>query len=201
MQVLDQAVAAIQARAGKGRVDGAQVAARLRAIATCGEQAAGLWQAYLDKPGAPGDKYAMVTWIGPERAKQLHELSLKAHELVKEVCAAAGDQARFLVLDESPIVLAYQMLKDGETGLDVAKAALARQQAGVAHLRALADKVAAIKAAGGAKPAARKAAGKKPAAKRASPKSAKKAAPKKKPAAKKKAGKKGAKKKAGKKRR
>jgi len=199
MQVLDQAVAAIQARAGKGRVDGAQVAAKLRAIATCGEQAAALWQAYLDKPGAPGDKYAMVTWVGPERAKQLHELSLKAHELGKDVCAAAGDQARFLVLDESPIVLAYQMLKDGETGLDVAKAALARQQAGVRHLRELADKIAAIKATGAAKPAVKKAAGKKPAAKKVATKAAKKAAPKKKPAARKPAAKKTSKKKAAKK--
>lgn len=195
MQVLDQAVAAMQAQAGKRRVDGAQVAARLKALAACGEEAARLWQGYLDKPGAPGDKYAMVTWIGPERAKQLHELSLKAHELVKEVCAAAGDQARFLVLDESPIVLAYQMLKDGETGMDVARAALARQQAVIAQVRALADKAAAIKTTGAAKPA-----GKKPAAKKASPKAAKKPAPKKKPAAKKSA-KKPAKKKAGKKRR
>jgi len=199
MQVLDQAVAAIQARAGKGRVDGAQVAAKLRAIATCGEQAAGLWQAYLEKPGAPGDKYAMVTWVGPERAKQLHELSLKAHELEKDVCAAAGDQARFLVLDESPIVLAYQMLKDGETGLDVAKAALARQQAGVRHLRELADKVAAIKATGAAKPAVKKAAGKKPAARKVAAKAAKKTAPKKKPAARKPAAKKTGNKKAAKK--
>ena len=205
MQVLDQAVAAIQTRAGKGRVDGAQVAARLKAIAACGEEAARLWQGYLDKPGAPGDKYAMVTWVGAERAKQLHELSLKAHELVKEVCAAAGDQARFLVLDESPIVLAYQMLKDGETGMDVAKAALARQQAVIARVRALADKVAAIKATGVAKPAGKKPAGKKPAAKKAAPKAAKKPAPKKKAPAKKPAAKKSAKKpatkKAGKKRR
>lgn len=201
MQVLDQAVAAIQARAGKARVDGAQIAAKLKAIAACGDEAANLWQAYLDKPGAPGDKYAMVTWIGAERSKQLFELSLKAHELVKDVCAAAGDQARFLVLDESPIVLAFQMLKDGESGLDVAKAALARQQAGVRHLRELADKVAAIKSAGAAKPAAAR----KP-AKKAAPKVAKKPAPKKKssaskPVVKKAGKKKTAKKKTGKKRR
>jgi hypothetical protein len=201
MQVLDQAVAAIQARGGKGRVDGAQVAARLRALAACGEEAVLLWKGYLDKPGAPGDKYAMVTWVGPERAKQLHELSLKAQELVKEVCAATGDQARFLVLDESPIVLAYQMIHEGETAVDIAKAALARQQAVVTHVRDLAAKVAAIKPTGAAKPAGKKPAGKKPAAKKAVRKAAKKPAPKKKSAVKKKAAKKSAKKKASKKRR
>jgi hypothetical protein len=204
MQVLDQAVAAIQARAGKGRVDGAQVAAKLRAIADCGEQAAGLWQAYLDNPGAPGDRFAMVTWVGAERAKQLYELSLKAHGLMKDVCAAAGDQARLLVLEESPVVLAYQMLNEGETGLDVAKAALSAQQAGVRHIRELAAKVATIKTTGGARPAAKKSGGKKPAAKKAAPKAApkaaKKKASKKKPAARK-PPKKVAKKKAGKKRR
>jgi hypothetical protein len=198
MQVLDQAVAAIQARAGKGRVDGAQVAARLKALAALGEEATRIWQGYVDRPGTPGDRFAMVTWIGSERARQLYDLSLKARDLVKDVCAAAGDQARFLVLDESPIVLAYQMLKDGETGMDVAKAALARQQAVIAHVRVLADKAAAIKATT-AKPAGKKPAGKKPAAKKIPPK---KTPPKaaKKPAAKKSA-KKPPKKKTGKKRR
>jgi len=86
-----------------------------------------------------------VSWVGAERAKQLYELSLQTHVLVKDVCAAAGNQARFLVLDESPITLAYRGLKEGESGPQAAQVLLAEQQVTNKHLRALADKLRAIK--------------------------------------------------------
>lgn len=204
MQILDQAVAIL--RAGKGRADGAKVAARLEALAALGDKAAAIWQGYLDNPGAPGDKYALVTWVGADRSKKLYDLSLEARELVNEVCAATGPAARFLVLDESPIALAFVGLKEGENGVQLAKAQLAAQQATNKHLRVLADQVRSAKpAAAGKSPApARKAA--KPAPKKAAPKktAAKKAAAKKpagkkatakKPAAKKPAAKKSPKKK------
>jgi hypothetical protein len=50
MQILDQAVEAIQKQGAKGRVQGAPLAAKLEAIAACGDQAARLWQGYLDNP-------------------------------------------------------------------------------------------------------------------------------------------------------
>jgi hypothetical protein len=198
MQILDQAVAIM--RAGKGRADGAKVAAKLEAIAALGEQAAQIWQGYLDRPGAAGDKNALVTWVGAARAKQLYELSLGARVLVNEVCAGAGDQARFLVLDESPIVLAYAGLKEGQTGPQAAQIALAAQQVNNKRLRELADRVRAAKAAPAGKvPAAKAAKPKKAAGKPAGAKkpraAAKKSAPKK---AGKKAAKKVAKKPAGK---
>src|SRR4030065_103487 len=43
MQILDQAVEAIQKQGAKGRVQGAPLAAKLEAIAACGEQGARLW--------------------------------------------------------------------------------------------------------------------------------------------------------------
>ncbi len=181
MQILDLAVEAIRKQGAKVRVNAMQLATKLEAIAACGDQAARLWQGYLDKPGTPGDKYTIVSWIGAERAKQLYELSLQTHALVNDVCAATGDQARFLVLDESPISLAYRGLKEGETGPQAAQALLAEQQATNKHLRTLADKLRAIKPVA-AKPAAAKAA-KKPAVK-------KKTAPGKKAVARKPAGKK-----------
>jgi hypothetical protein len=188
MQILDLAVEAIRKQGTKGRVSGAQLAAKLEAIAACGDQGARIWQGYLDKPGEPGDKYTIVSWVGAERAKQLYELSLQTHVLVKDVCAAAGNQARFLVLDESPIALAYRGLKEGETGPQAAQALLAEQQATNKHLRVLADKLRAIKPVA-AKPAAKavkkpavkkkvvakKTSAKKPAAKKAAKKVAKKA--------------------------
>jgi hypothetical protein len=191
MQILDQAVEAIRKQGAKGRVNGAQLAAKLEAIAACGDQAARIWQGYLDHPGAPGDKYTLVSWIGAERAKQLYEQSLQAHVLVKDVCAAAGEQARFLVLDESPIALAYRGLKEAETGPQAAQAALAAQQSTNKHLRALADTLRAIR------PVAAQAAAKamkKPVAKKAAPETKKKKAAKKKAAVKKSAAKKAVKK-------
>ena len=172
MQILDQAVAVMRKRGA----DGIRVAAQLEAIADCGEQAARLWQAYLANPGAPGDKYTIMSWIGAERAKQLHELSLKAHELVNAVCAAAGSQARFLVLDESPVVLAYRGLKEGETGPQAAQTSIDAQQEHIKHLRSLADQVRNLKP--GAKAAM------KPPAKKKAPQKKKKAIAKK-PAARK----------------
>jgi len=192
MQVLDLAVEAIRKQGAKGRVNGAPLAAKLEAIAACGDQAARIWQGYLDNPGEPGDKYTIVSWVGAERAKQLHELSLQTHVLVKDVCTAVGDQARFLVLDESPITLAYRGLKEGETGPQAAQVLLAEQLATNKHLHALADKLRVIKPVA-AKPAAK--AVKKPAAKKSAPKTAKKkSAPKKKAVARKPAGKKAVKK-------
>jgi hypothetical protein len=192
MQILDQAVEAIRKQGAMGRVHGAELAATLEAIAACGDRAARLWQGYLDNPGAAGDKYTIVSWIGAERAKQLHELSLQAQVLVNDVCAAAGEQARFLVLDESPIALAYRGLKDGETGPQAAQSLLTAQQATNKHLRALADKLRAIKPVA-AKPAAKAAT--KPAAKKAASKAVKKkTATKKKTSAKKPATKKAVKK-------
>ena len=179
MQILDQAVAVMRKRGA----DGAKVAAQLEAIAACGEQAERLWQGYLANPGAPGDKYTIMSWIGAERAKQLHELSLKAHELVSAVCAAAGDQSRFLVLDESPVVLAYRGLKEGETGPQAAQVSIDAQQEHIKHLRALADQVRNLKPGAKAtmKPVAKKktppkkkATVKKPAARKAVKKAAKK---------------------------
>lgn len=191
MQILDQAVEVMR----KQGADGARAAAALEAIAASGEEAARIWQGYLNSPGAPGDKYTVVSWVGSERARQLYDLSLKAKEQVKAVCAAAGAEARFLVLDESPIVLAYGGLKEGETGPQAAQAALAMQQATNKHLRGLADKVRSVKP-GAAKKAAPRPAGKAPTKKPTAKKkpATKKSAPKK-PATKKKVAKKAPKKK------
>lgn len=144
MQILEQAVAAIRQHSARGRVDGARLATSMEAVMACGDRAARLWQGYLDNPGAPGDQYTLMSWIGADRAKQLHEQSLLAHEHVTAICAAAGDQARFLVLDESPIVLAYAGLKEGQTGIEAAQAMLAAQLANNKRLHALADYLRSI---------------------------------------------------------
>lgn len=190
MQILDRAVAVL--RAGKGTMDGAKAAALLEAMAAAGEEAARIWQGYVQQPGAPGDKYTLISWMGAERANRLQDLSHKAEALVKELCAGAGAQARFLVLDESPVQMAYIGLKEGETGPQAAAQRLSAQQATNKHLHELAVQVHSAKAGkgGAVKKAARKAAAKKPAAKKPAAKKVAKKAPSKKPAAKKKAPKK-----------
>jgi len=185
MQILDQAVAVMRKRGA----DGARVAAQLEEIAAIGEQAARVWQGYLDQPGATGDQYSLVTWMGPDRTRELFDLSLKARHLVDAVCAAAGPEARFLVMDESPIVLAYVGLKEGESGPQAAAARLASQQAMNSHLRELAGQVRSLKASAKSTKTAARAAASKPAARKAVKRAAKK-----KPVPKKKTAKKTAKK-------
>ena len=157
MQILDQAVEALRKRGANGPA----VAAKLQAIAALGDEAARVWQGYLSMPGGSGDKYTLISWIGAERARELYELHLKANTLVDEVCAAAGPEARFLVLDESPVVQAYVQLREGQTGPQAAQERLAAQQALSQHVRALADRVRGLKpgsAKAAAKPASKKAA-------------------------------------------
>ena len=175
MQILEQAVDAMR----KQGANGAEVAAKLEAIAALGDEAARIWQGYLSQPGASGDKYTLISWIGAERARQLYELHLKAKVLVGEVCAAAGPLARVLVLDESPVVMAYVQLNEGETGVQAAQGRFADQQAMNQHVRGLANQARTLKP--GVVKAAAQPAGKTPAAKP----SARRVAAKKKPTAKK----------------
>lgn len=189
MQILDQAVAVMQKRG----VDGATVAKQLEKLADVGERAARVWKGYLEHPGPAGDKYSLITWMGPQPARDLFSLSLEARSLVDAICAAAGPEARFLVMDESPILMAYVGLKDGETGPQAAADRMAMQLARNAHFRKLADRIRSVKPGGGAaKPVAKAKAKKKPKAVKPVKKVARKkvaktkAATKKKPAKKKK---------------
>jgi len=171
MEILDRAVAVM----GKRGVDGARISAQLEQLAGVGDQAVKIWQAYVDRPETTGDKYSLVTWMGPQPARELYELGLKARSLVDAICAAAGPEARFLVMDENPIVMAYVGLREGETGPQAAAERMTQQQERNHHFRDLANRVRALKpgksggtsAAGRTKPSARKkaASGKKAVAK------------------------------------
>ncbi len=102
----------------------------LNALARLAEQAMRVWQDYLAKPGADGDRFALMSWIGPERAKQLHEINLEAKAAVHRIAELAGpDAGRFSFLDEEPIEMAYRQLKEGETGPEAAQAAVEKLKA------------------------------------------------------------------------
>ncbi|MEK7207320.1 MAG: hypothetical protein AAB134_05495 [Pseudomonadota bacterium] len=135
-----------------------------------------IWQGYVNAPGAPGNEWSIMSWTGPDRAKQLHDVSLRAGDLVGAICQAAGPKVgRFVDLDESIIETAYRQLKPGESGVDAAKLAISRMQDRVNHIGGLIERVRSGKPAG--KESTKKKSGKKSVGKKAVKK---KAAPKKK---------------------
>jgi hypothetical protein len=162
MDSLDRAIELVtrwKADRQKQRTD---VLSRLDAVVKECQTAAQVWQGYLAKPGAPGDQWTIISWVGPDRAKQLHEINLRAKQNVEEVCRMAGPRSgRFVTLDDDVIEMAYRMLKPGETGADAAKTAVQRLQERMENIRGLMQRL---------KTAPAKAQGKKPATKHGVPK-------------------------------
>jgi hypothetical protein len=181
MDSLDRAVELISRWKVDRQKQRAEVLTRLDAVAKECQSAVQVWQGYLDKPGAPGDQWAIVSWIGPERAKQLHEIDLRAKAEVAAICRLAGPQAgRFIALEggANVIEMAYRMLNPGESGTDAAKTAVQRQHERLDYIRGLMQRVRAGKPAGKTAPAKKSASAK--GKKKAAAKSVKKKAPKKK---------------------
>ena len=211
MHYLNRAITQIEQGKAHGEINRKQAIACLEAvIASCAE-ASKVWQDYLGSASAPGDKWSVLSWVGAERAKLLHEIGLEARTQMMQ--ASLGSGGNSAGLEDAIIELAYGQVKDGDTGQDVAKLAIQRMQERVQAIRKLIARIEAaphtpIKSmktampAAKKKPVAQKAPKKKPAlAKKAAkktPAKKKSAAPKKssgKPASKKKAGSKPTKKK------
>lgn len=176
MSSLDEAVELVSRWKTDRQKNRAAVLAQLDELTKECQAATKIWQGYVSAPGAPGDERSIVSWVGPDRAKQLHEVSLRARELVQAICRAAGPKVeRFADMDESIIEMAYRQLKPGESGVDAAKSALSRMQDRVNYIGELIERVRSGKPAG--KESAKKKSDKKPAGKKVVKK---KAAPKKK---------------------
>jgi len=183
MNSLDKAVELVLRWKADRRKDRAEIVARLEGVIKECQAAVQVWQGYLAKPGAPGDQWTIVSWIGAERAKQLLDINLRAKQMVEEACRLAGPEAgRFAHFDEDPVETAYRQLKQGESGGDAAKTAVERLRARMDHLRGLIERARSAKpaAASAKKAAGKKGAARKPAKKAAAKPAKKKAAPKKK---------------------
>jgi hypothetical protein len=171
MNSLDRAIELVVRWKADRHKPRAEVLARLETVAKECQAAIQVWQGFLDKPGATGDQWTIMSWIGPDRAKQLHDINLRAKENIEAVCRMAGPQSgRFIALEENAdaIEMAYRMLKPGETGVDAARAAVQAQQARADYIRGLMQRVRSGKPEGkkpGAKKSAPAKAGKKAAAK------------------------------------
>ena len=183
MNSLDKAVELVLRWKADRQKDRAEIVARLEGVIKECQAATQVWQSYLAKPGASGDQWTIISWIGAERAKQLLDINLRAKQMVEEACRMAGPEAgRYVNFDEGPVETAYRQLNQGESGVDAAKTAVERLQARTNHLRGLIERVRSAKpaAAPAKKSASKKTSTKKPAKKAAAKPAKKKAAPKKK---------------------
>jgi hypothetical protein len=181
MYSLDRAVALVLKRPAAR----APLVKYLQAVCQECEAAWSVWQKYLEQPGSAGDRFSILSWVGTERARQLHEINLRAREQLRAAATLAGPEAgRFMNLEDDVIEMAYRNLNAGETGPQAAQKALDRMTERLRELRAIITKVntaPAPKAAPKtAKKAAKKAPPKKKAAKKAVKAKPKKKAPKKK---------------------
>src|SRR3972149_9943433 len=160
MDSLDRAIELVMRWKADRQKQRADALSRLDAEVKECQTAAQVWQGYLAKPGAPGDQWTIVSWVGPDRAKQLHEINLRAKQNVEEGCRMAGPRSgRFVALDDDVIEMAYRMLKPGETGTDAAKTAAQRLQERMEYIRGLIQRLRTAKPA--SKPAAKQSAPKK----------------------------------------
>lgn len=175
MRSLEQAVALMEHWKPERAKDREQVLNRINGLSSRCNEAIEIWQRYLDSPGPAGDKWTILSWVGPARAKMLHEINLKAGELLHQACAIAGPEAeRIHVYEDSLIEMAYRQFKPGETGPDVARSAIEKMRAHRAYLDQLMARIRSIQFAK-PKAAAKGAASTRPAAKKSSGKKAKKA--------------------------
>ena len=160
MDSLDRAIDLVSRWKADRNKQRAEVLTRLESVIKDCQAAIKVGQDFLDQPGAPGDRWTIMSWVGPTRAKQLHEINLRAKTSVEEVCRMAGPTAgRFVVLDDDVIEMAYRQLKPGESGIDAAKTAVTNTQKYMEYLRGLIERVRSAKApaASAGKGAAKKA--------------------------------------------
>ena len=144
MHCLTKAIIQIEQGKARGEINRKQAVLCLEAvIAKCAE-ASKVWQDYMGSPGAPGDKWSVLSWVGAERAKQLHEIGLEARAQAIQACASLdGHSGHSGALEDAIIELAYGQVKDGETGQDVAKLAIQRMQERVQEIRKLITRIEA----------------------------------------------------------
>ena len=201
MDCLNKTISLIEQGKMDREINRKQAITSLEALIAKCEEAIKVWQDYLKSPGAPGDKWSVLSWVGPQRAVRLHEIGLEAREQMLQACLSLGAVGGHIAgLEDGVVVTAYGQLMTGQTGPDAGKAALQKMQQDIKHLGQVIGRIKSapavrvkkpaavaapkakkqtVKKVAGKKKSAPKKAGKKPAAKKPS-------APKKKPAGKKK---------------
>lgn len=127
MNIIEQAVRAARGGSAQNQKARAGIATQLERLAQDCAAASNVWKDFLAKPASAGDQWSIVAWVGPARAKQLHEINLAARERMRTIGNLAGGQsARLMDFEEDPIEMAYRQLRPGESGIDAANAAVTK---------------------------------------------------------------------------
>jgi len=186
MESLDKAVDMIMQWTSDRKKERDEVMVQLEAVIVEMREAIQIWQGYLNSPGESGDQWTLVSWLGPQQVKALHEVNLKAKERLERVCKMAGPAAgRFIWFDKDIVEMAYRQLNPGETGPDAAKSAIQVMGERIDYVRNLIERIRTAKppAKKAAAQSTRKAGGKKSAKNKKAVKKKSKAAKSKKKAA------------------
>lgn len=139
VDVLDEAVDIIAAwfsNDAKRR----QAVAHLEALIDDCRAAIKVWAGYLENPGAPGDRFSIISWVGPDRANRLQDIDFQARERIMAVAELAGTAAGS-GLGRHLVANAYRILKPGETGPQAAEASIGELDRSIAHLESLIERL------------------------------------------------------------
>ncbi len=148
MRSLEEAVVLIEGWGRARSKDRELVLSCLDTLAVTCDEASEVWQRYLENPGAAGNHWTLVSWIGPERAKRLHEINLRAGEQMHQLCTIVGPEvARFCAYEDSMIEMAYRQLGPGETGPDRARSAVEHMNTHHIYLNSVSERVKSIRLA------------------------------------------------------
>ena len=71
MDSLDRAIDLVLRWKDNRKKERAVVLERLESVIKDCQAASEVWQEYHDHPGKPGDRWTLMSWMGPERAKSL----------------------------------------------------------------------------------------------------------------------------------
>jgi len=137
MNGLNQTIDSIRAKPSD--VARADAVAELQGIVRDCEAAIRVWQNRLDATDGTGNHWTLVSWLGADRVQQLHEISLSARAHLLRLNQIAGPSTS-AAPDEDVIETAFRSLQPGEPSPGTARAAIARMNGRIAHLRALLER-------------------------------------------------------------
>ncbi len=142
MRLLEQAVDLVVQWPAQRRKEREEVLAHLRSLSAGCEEALAVWKEYLTATAPPGDRWSIISWIGPDRAQQLFAISQRTKAAIQQLCRAVDAKLyQFAHYEENPIETAYRQLEPGQTGPEAARKAIERMEGRMAELQELIRRV------------------------------------------------------------
>lgn len=134
MNSLDQAVESIRAKPSD--VARADAVAELQGIVRDCEAAIRVWQNCIQTTNGAENHWTIVSWLGPERVQQLHEIDVSTRTHLRRLTDLAGASVPG---DREEVIIetAFQQPQAGQAGPDAARVAIDRMNQRIAQVRAL----------------------------------------------------------------